>query len=271
MGGLTATAHGDAGTAGSRGAPPNGSGRNAMRILRPQPAMPEHPDPAPDPRGAGSPLRCRVRLTDGRVFSGALPAARHRAIQLGMLHAETRELVELTPGTRPPDGRLNLGQRLRDEHYLPGGASGTDGWLEALLEHAERIVTGAYARRRFDGQPREEAFVGVAPRTQPLGGKAAVDGTRFLWIDVDEPGELPVLWRFLAERPCHLLIESGGSGGVHAYWKLAEALPATRLDRATGELEEPIERAHQRIIHHLGVGPDGARRSPILSAASAPA
>src|SRR5439155_20045785 len=62
---------------------------------------------------------------------------------------------------------------------------------------------------------------------------------------------------FLAERPCHLLIESAGSGGAHAYWQLAESLPGTRIDRTTGELDEPIERAHSRIIHHLGVDPQG--------------
>ena len=89
------------------------------------------------------------------------------------------------------------------------------------------------------------------------GNKDAVAATRFLWVDIDQPGQLPALWAFLAERPCHLLIESGGSGGVHAYWKLAEPLPATRIDEETGELVEPIERAHLRIIHGLGVGDDG--------------
>src|SRR5438552_3271691 len=61
----------------------------------------------------------------------------------------------------------------------------------------------------------------------------------------------------LAERPCHLLIESGGSGGAHAYWKLAEPLQATHLVEGSGELLEPIERAHLRIIRRLGVGADG--------------
>lgn len=80
MGSLTAA---DPATrpAGSRRPAANHSARNAMRIVRPQPAG----------------LRCRVRLADGRVFTGALPPARHRAIQLGMLHADTAELVELTP------------------------------------------------------------------------------------------------------------------------------------------------------------------------------
>jgi hypothetical protein len=100
-------------------------------------------------------------------------------------------------------------------------------------------------------------FVAPAVRTVARGEKHAVGASRFLWVDVDQPGQLGALWALLAERPCHLLVESGGSGGVHAYWRLAEPLPATRVIEATGELVELIERAHGRLIHHLGVGPDG--------------
>src|SRR4051794_10819260 len=227
--------------AGRGGPAANQSARSAMRIVRPQPAG----------------LRCRVRLADGRVFSGALPPARHRAIQLGMLHADTDELVELTPGTRSLDGKLALDRRRRPEHYLPGGAAGQRDWLEPLLVHAERIVTGAYASGRAGAGAREEAFVGVAPRTHRRGDKHAIAHSRFLWVDVDEPGELPALWALLAERPCHLLIESGGSGGAHAYWKLAEPLAATQLEPGTGEVIEPIEQANLRLIHRLGVDGDG--------------
>jgi hypothetical protein len=207
-----------------------------------------------------------VRLADGRVYRGELPAERHRAIQLGMLHADTAELVELTPGTRAPGGKTELDRRRRPEHYLPRGAGGHDGWLHALLEHAERITAGAYATRTFDEGPREEAFVGVAPRTRPRGGKDAVTHTRFLWVDVDEPGRLGALWALLAERPCHLLVESGGSGGVHAYWKLAKPLLAMRVETRTGEVVEPIERANLRLIHHLGTDAEGRteRRRPGL-------
>ena len=147
----------------------NHSARSAMRIVRPQPAG----------------LRCRVRLADGRLFTGALPPARHRAIQLGMLHAETAELVELTPGTRSVDGKLALDRRRRPEHYLPGGAAGRGDWLAPLLAHAEQIVTGAYATARAGAGPREEAFVGVAPRTHRRGDKHAIAHSRFLWVDVD--------------------------------------------------------------------------------------
>src|SRR5215218_3430237 len=200
--------------AGTRPPSPNHIHRRAMRILRPQPEPPPRPHaPAvPSAAGAGGALlRCRVRRADGHVFTGALPPARHRALQLAMLHADTAELVELTPGTRGADGKLELDRRRRPEHYLPGGAGSRQGWLEALLEHAEQIVAGRYSRQRSIGQPREEAFVGVAPRVRRRGDKHAIAHTRFLWVDVDQPGQLPVLWELLAERPCHLLIESGGS------------------------------------------------------------
>ena len=205
-------------------------------------------------RGEG--LRCRVRLAGGRVFCGELPPERHRALHLGLLHAESDGLVELTPGTRPPGGRVDIDRRTRSEHFLPGGASGTPGWLESLLEHARRIVEGDYARRRFDGQPREEAFVGVTPRTEPRGSKDAVAHTRFLWIDVDHPERLPALWALLAERPCHLLIESAGSGGMHAYFKLDRPLEAIRVNKS-GETIEVIERANARLIHRLGSDGEG--------------
>jgi hypothetical protein len=163
-----------------------------------------------------------------------------------MLHEHSEGLVELTPGTRDQDRRLHVDRRSRPEHYLPGGASGDPRWLERLLEHAQRICAGEYARMRFDEGPREEAFVGVAVRTEPRGSKEAVSEARWLWVDVDRPDRLEVLWEFLAERPCHLLVESAGSGGCHAYWKLDRPLAAQLGER------EPIEQGNLRIIHALG-------------------
>ncbi|HEY6886116.1 MAG TPA: hypothetical protein VI300_00015 [Solirubrobacter sp.] len=197
-----------------------------------------------------------MRLADGRVFSGGLPAARHRALQLGLLHADTRELVELTPGTRHPDGRLAVDRRRHPEHYRPGGAGGDPAWLRSLLAHADRIVAGTYAGLRLGDGSCEEVFVGVAPRVRAAGDKTAVAGTRWLWVDLDRPERLDALWSFVAERPCQLLIASGGSGGVHAYWRLAAPLPATSTLPSGGVLE-PIERAHDRIIHALGTDADG--------------
>jgi hypothetical protein len=162
-----------------------------------------------------------------------------------MLHARTSGLVELAAGSRR-DGRLHITTRRRTDHFLPGGGAGERGWLEALLE-----LAGRHARRG------EEVFVAPAARAAARGEKQAVSETRCLWVDVDRPGQLHALWAFLAERPCHMLIESGGSGGCHAYFKLAQPLPATSIVEATGELVEPIERANLRIIRRLGVGEDG--------------
>ena len=162
-----------------------------------------------------------------------------------MLHEHTAGLVELAAGSRR-EGRLHITTRRRADHFLAGGAAGQAGWLEELLELAER-----HAARG------EEVFVAPAARSAPRGEKQAVSESRFLWIDVDRPGQLHRLWAFLAERPCHMLIASGGSGGCHAYFRLTEPLPATRVLSDTGELVEPIERAHLRIIHRLGVGEDG--------------
>ena len=190
-------------------------------------------------------LRCRVRLADGRVFAGELAPERHRSLQIGLLHEETEGLVELAAGVRR-DGRLQITTRRRADHFLPGGRSGGDEWRQALLELATQHTDRG-----------EEVFVAPSARYARRGDKNAVCASQWLWVDVDQPGQLHALWAFLAERPCHLLVESGGSGGVHAYWKLAQPLPATRTVTGTGELVELIERANLRIVHRLGVGEDG--------------
>ena len=190
-------------------------------------------------------LHCRIRLADGRVFTGELAPERHRSLQIGLLHQDTEGLIEVAAGVRR-DGRLQVTTRRQGDHFLPGGGSRGDGWRQALLELAAR-----HADRG------EEVFLAPAARYSRRGDKHAVCASRWLWVDVDRPGQLHALWAFLAERPCHLLIESGGSGGVHAYWKLTQSLAATRPVKPTGELIEPIERANLRIVHRLGVGEDG--------------
>jgi hypothetical protein len=190
-------------------------------------------------------LRCRIRLADARTFTGELAPERHRSLQIGLLHQDTDGLIEVAAGVRR-DGRLQITTRRQADHFLPGGGLRRDGWREALLELAAR-----HADRG------EEVFLAPAARYTRRGDKHAVCASQWLWVDVDQPGQLHALWEFLAERPCHLLVESGGSGGVHAYWKLAQPLPATRAVTGTGELVEPIERANLRIVHRLGVGEDG--------------
>lgn len=193
----------------------------------------------------GEALACKVRLADGRLFDDAIPPERHRSLHLGMLHLQTAGYVEIAAGPRPAGGKVRLNKRTDPNGYLPGGANGDPNWLTNLLALADR-----HAR---DGL---EVFVGVAPRTQRRGNKELVAESRFLWVDVDRPDRLDELWGLLRLRPAHLVVESGGSGGVHAYWRLAEPLPA----RAQADSEtdvEWIERAHMRLIHYLGVDADG--------------
>ena len=118
-----------------------------------------------------------------------------------------------------------------------------------------RVATGLFGSAAHADRG-EEVFLAPAVRAEPRGEKQAVSETRFLWVDVDQPGQLHALWAFLAERPCHLLIESRRPGGVHAYWKLAEPLAATRVT-SDRRAVEPIERANLRIVHRLGTGADG--------------
>ena len=178
------------------------------------------------------------------MFCGELPAERHRALHIGLLHSQSNGLVELAAGTRR-DGTLHIHTRARADHFLPGGGTGAPGWLEALL-----ALAAIHADRG------EELFIAPAVRSQARGEKHAVAHTRALWVDIDQPGQLHRLWALLAERPCHLLVESGG-GGAHAYWLLDKPLPATDEDQPSGLPPDPIERAHARIIHRLGVDQHG--------------
>jgi hypothetical protein len=205
------------------------------------------------------------------MFTGRLPASRHRAIHIGMLHAATAGYVELTPGTRPPGEKLQINGRRRREHFLPGGASGDRRWLERLLDHAEHILDGAYARRRYADGPRQEAFLGVTGRTEPGGERELVSESRWLWVDIDDAGRLEGLYAFLAERPCHLLVSTGGSGaGVHAYWRLDRPVAAVRVDAHTGEASEPIERANARLIAHLGADRKCCDRGRVMRLCGSP-
>ena len=185
-----------------------------------------------------------VRLADGRVYDGALPAERHRALQLGMLHGDSRGYVEIAAGPRPVGGKVQITSRNDPGFYLPGGGRGQPDWLERMLEFA-----GGHANRLDE---RVEVFVGVTPRSERKGNKPFVHESEWLWVDVDQAEELPKLWAFLAERPAHLVILTGGSGGAHAYWKLNRPLAATTIVPETGETIEWIERANERIINHLG-------------------
>jgi hypothetical protein len=95
-------------------------------------------------------LRCRIRLADGRTFTGELAPERHRLLQIGLLHQDTERLIEIAAGVRR-DGRLQITTRRQADHFLPGGGIGENEWRHALLELAAATPTGA---RRCSSPPR---------------------------------------------------------------------------------------------------------------------
>ena len=230
-----------------------------MHILRP-PTSPAPPAPAPSLTSAGAgagPLPCRVRLADGRVFTGALPAARHRSLQLGLLHADTRR-ARRAHARHPPRRRAPRGRPPppRPSTSCPAARAATRAGCAALLAHAERIVAGAYAAPRPGERPGEEVFVGVAPRTRAVRRAATRSPARAGCGSTSTgPTGSTRCGRSWPSGPCQLLIASGGSGGVHAYWQLAEPLPARwrgpdgrrdRADRARARPDHPRARRRRR-------------------------
>ncbi|HWC27918.1 MAG TPA: hypothetical protein VG474_15110 [Solirubrobacteraceae bacterium] len=190
-------------------------------------------------------LAIKIRAQDGRIGLRGLPAERHRRLHLGLLHAASDGYVEVAAGRRPPGGKLALTSRRDRDAFLPGGASGQIGWLEDLLAHAARQIAAG-----------KEVCVAPAVRRERAATKRAVSHTRWLWLDVDGADGLPALRALLRRRPAHLVIESAGSGGAHAYWRLEAPLQAgadERLAWLTGEgSDDAIERAHERIVYALG-------------------
>ena len=89
------------------------------------------------PRG----LRCRVRLADGRTFIGELPSVRHRALQLGMLHADSDGLVDSPLAGDATGGWRSPAPATRPFPLRRAPAGTATGWqrLLALAEqHAAR-------------------------------------------------------------------------------------------------------------------------------------
>ena len=202
-------------------------------------------------------MRCRVRLADGRMFCGELPPERHRALHLGLLHAQSDGLVELAPGTRPPGGKVDI-TPAHPARALPTRRR----HRHARLARRAARTRPTNRRRRLHPQAlRRPAARGGFRRRDPAHRAAGHEGRgrshpRLLWIDVDRPEQLPRLWTLLAERPCHLLIESAGSGGMHAYFKLDRA--ARGATRHQERRDDRADRARQRgLIHCLGSDAEG--------------
>ena len=192
-------------------------------------------------------LRCRVRLADGRVFAGDLAPERHRALQLGDAARADRPGWSRSQREHGATGGCTITTRRRADHFLAGGAG----------------RSGGLARGNCSRSPARHADArrGGVPRPGRAGRSRAATSTR-------------------SARPASCGSTSTGPDGLHRavgvprraavpsarreqrrsgarVLAARRPLPATRVIESTGELVEPIERAHLRLIHHLGVGADG--------------
>ena len=242
----------------------------------------------PARRGGEIMLPLTVRASDGREIDTERSPERHREMHLGFLHAASRGHVEIAAGRRDEGGKLDIYTRRRRDHFIPAGAGGDRHWRAPALDLAARHLDAG-----------EELFLGVAPRAQRAGGKQAVQFSQWLWVDIDGAEHLGRLHELLQRKPAHLLVESAGSGGMHAYWRLAEPLPARQIRCPDGrvivnplEVRQPtrvrgrtrlvgyrelagkevitlarrvdsIERANLRLIHALGYVTRDGERVPV--------
>lgn len=199
-------------------------------------------------------LAIKMRLASGRITETPVPASRHRAIHLGWLHHNSDGFVEIASGHRPPGGKTRFTSRKHPGSYLPGGLAGGPDWQTPILELIDRQTRAGM-----------EAAVAPAVRVTPAANAANVTHTSWLWIDVDGTEHLDKLRELLQRKRPHMVISSGGSGGMHAYWRLRTPLRAhTEKTALEGEVDWPgdwltdgasrrtIETAHERLIYALG-------------------
>ena len=99
------------------------------------------------------------------------------------------------------------------------------------LRQAERMI-GALATRT-------DVYVGVLLRDRPAGGRAAIDGGRVAFVELDAAAASERLAR--APAPPSMLVASGTPGHLHAYWLLDERASGTR-----------IEEANRKLCHRIG-------------------
>jgi hypothetical protein len=176
-------------------------------------------------------LPVTVRLKDGREVSGERTPRWHRDMHLAYLHAMSRGFIEVAAGDRDPHGKLEIYTRRRREYFVVAGGPADQAWRTEALAIADRHLDAG-----------EELFLGVAPRVQQSASKQAVHWSHWLWLDIDGAEHLGRLQALLERKPAHLLIESAGSGGMHAYWRLARPLAAAKISTEDGVvIENPLE------------------------------
>lgn len=161
-----------------------------------------------------------LRYADGARRAEPLTPDQQVALYARCLHEGQSGLVEVAAGRRAPDGALRMRRRDDPCHHPPAGDL--------------RALAALVRRHRAAG---DEVFGTPLTRTAPRPGAAAVEAGQVAWIDIDDPAMLGEL-RAFEHRP-HLVVWSG-SGGAHAYWRLARPIAADDVETANRKLCERL-------------------------------
>jgi hypothetical protein len=162
---------------------------------------------------------------DGTRREEQLTPEQHTTLYLRVLHGDRDNgLIEVAYAQRPPGGKPIWESRSKPERYPH---------ITDIKQIAALVADGRTANK--------EVCLGAVLRTEPHGTRQAAGDSHLLWLDIDKPGELHRLWAW--HSPPHLIVSSGR--GVHAFWRLAQALPAHPLQR------EYVERANLRLSYQL--------------------
>ncbi len=145
-----------------------------------------------------------VRLANGQKMEGELAPERQAKLYGLIVHGDQLGMVEAIRAKR-----LDGGKRLSFPHR-PNEQG--DIWLPA--DNHDGLA-------RFVAMFRDEYELFVTPATfhTMVPGNNGVTGSQVVWIDQDDPEKVDYLRKF-EHRP-HLVVATGGSGGVHAFWRLA--------------------------------------------------
>jgi RepB DNA-primase from phage plasmid len=182
-----------------------------------------------------------LRLRSGEVVDRPLPAGGHMELYAEAIHAGRPGLVEVVGAERTAERKLAMKKRRARENFLDAGDRA------ALRQRGEAL-----------SRARLEVFVTPATLTSPEPGNDAVAEAAVAWIDIDAAPDTPrprawPAWlgfddamkrlREFAHRP-HMVVASG-TGGMHAYWRLAVPVAAERGEEANRQLAAELGGDHQ--------------------------
>lgn len=126
-------------------------------------------------------------------------------------------------GAEPAGGLIEVRYRL----------PGRDGMAQRFFPCEDRSRAAAFIERQGC---LSDTYVGVAPRRERNGSRAAVERVHALWLDLDTPAAIEALERF---RPAPPVVIASGSG-VHAYWPLLPPVSPDEAEQANRALAEVL-------------------------------